>query len=235
MDMKRIGRACLAMISWLFLTSCNEAKQTSVEIPVCNSEITIDGMGEDWRQEKFLSGLIAPWNGMEKDQTDIYLCHDNKNLYFYFKVKDNQLVYGTEEGEMSVNYSDRVELFICENQKMETYYCAEIDPKAKVMDYKARFYRDFDYDWGFDCLAAAATIQEDGYAVEGSFSLDWLRTSGILSSNGTFYLGLYRGNASDLTNEDTIVWLTWNIPEAKEPDFHIPSSLAKVQLNDFIQ
>jgi chondroitin AC lyase len=39
--------------------------------------------------------LIAPWHNMEKDQTEIYLCHDKKNLYFLFKVKDTKLVYGT--------------------------------------------------------------------------------------------------------------------------------------------
>ena len=235
MKMKKIGWSCLGIAGWLFLNSCSIKEQTLAEIPVCESEITIDGIGGEWKQEKFVSGLIAPWNGNEKDQTEVYLCYDKQKLYFLFKVKDYQLVYGTEEGEMSVNYSDRVELFICENQKMETYYCAEIDPMAKVMDYKAHFYRDFDYNWDFDCLLTTATIQDDGYTVEGALSLDWLQTTGILSPNGTFYLGLYRGDASDPAKMESIVWRTWIIPEAPKPDFHIPSSLAKVQLQDFIR
>lgn len=233
MKIKKIGSVCLCLLGCLFLSGCDKAKQVEVEIPYGDTEIIIDGMGEEWMQEPFLTGFVAPWNGMKKDQTEVSLFHDNKNLYFLFRVKDNQLVYGTEEGESSVNYSDRVELFFCKDQELETYYCAEIDPKAKVLDYKARFYRKFDFGWDFDRLLTAATIQKDGYTVEGSLSLDWLRENGILSSDGEFFLGLYRGDASDPTNEETIVWLTWNIPEAKEPDFHIPSSLSKVRLQAF--
>jgi chondroitin AC lyase len=123
---------------------------------------------------------------------------------------------------MSVNYSDRVELFICKNDKMETYYCAEVDPNGKVLDYTAYFHRKFDFEWDLDQLQTATSMQEDGYTVEGALPLDWLQKNNILSSNGEFYLGLFRANASDPTKEETIVWLTWNIPDAKEPDFHIP-------------
>ena len=231
--MRKIGKAFLGIVCGVFLNGCDQIKQTVVELPVCESHITIDGTGEDWTQEAFVSGLVAPWNDMIKDQTEVYLCHDKKNLYFLFKVKDNQLVYGTEEGEMSVNYSDRVELFISENKKMDTYYCAEIDPKAKVLDYKARFYRDFDFNWDFDRLITAATIQDDGYTVEGALALDWLQATGILSDKGELFLGLYRGDASDPAKMETIVWLTWIIPDAQEPDFHIPSSLSQVRLQAF--
>lgn len=225
----------LGIISCLLLNSCNAPKPSSVVIPICNNAITIDGTANEWKQKIFVSQLVAPWQNMEKDQTEIYLCHDKKNLYFLFKVKDSKLVYGTEEGETSVNYSDRVELFICKNDKMETYYCAEVDPNGKVLDYTAHFHRKFDFEWDFDQLQTATSMQEDGYIVEGTLPLDWLQKNNILSSNGDFYLGLFRANASDPTKEETIVWLTWNIPDAKEPDFHIPSSLRKVQLQDYKQ
>lgn len=36
--------------------------------------------------------------------------------------------------------------------EMKTYYCAEIDPKGKVMDYEAHNYRKFDFNWNFKDL-----------------------------------------------------------------------------------
>lgn len=103
----------------------------------------MDGKQDDWKNVSAVTGLIAPWDGAEKDKTAFYACHDQKNLYFLYEVSDTTLVYNDEKTEASVGNEDRIEFFMSKDPEMKTYYCAEIDPKGKVMDYEAHNYRKF--------------------------------------------------------------------------------------------
>lgn len=193
--------------------------------------ITIDGKADEWNiSEPILDGLLAPWNGRVVDETKIYICHDAENLYFLYTVEDETPICDDEPSEMSVVYSDRVEFFLSKDAQMESYVCAEIDPTGKALGYTAKYHRQFDFDWDFDALTSAATTTPTGYIVEATLPLAWLREEGYLNSENEMFIGLYRGDAIEPRNDQSIRWLTWIEPEIV--DFHIPSSLGKIKLKN---
>ena len=215
------------------LMACKECKSDCDASCIVSSrtdnEITIDGKGDDWASAKpVLEGLLAPWNGRVKDKTNIYICHDEENLYFLYTVEDETPICDNEPSEMSVAYSDRVEFFISKDAGMQEYVCAEIDPTGKALGYTAKYHRQFDYDWDFDALTSAATATDVGYVVEASLPLAWLREQGYLKADNTMLIGLYRGDAIEPRNDQSIRWLTWIEPEVV--DFHLPSSLGQIRL-----
>ena len=222
---------CLVVV--FCLVSCRSSQSVSdvlLDVPVAEKEIKVDGDGKDWDSKPLVLGLTAPWNGSIKDSTAIYICHDKKNLYFLFKIKDDNLIYDDREGEEAVNYRDRAEIFFSKDEKLSTYFCAEIDPQAKVLDYEAHFYRDFNFEWDFKQLIVASQLENDGYVVEGALPIEWLKSSQLLSDDGEMFIGLYRANAIEPENDESIVWCSWIVPDSKDPDFHIPSSLGKLRL-----
>lgn len=191
--------------------------------------IKIDGKSDDWNIPSAVCGLIAPWNGAVKDSTAFYVCHDEKHLYFLYKVSDTTLIYNSEKTEASIGNSDRIEFFLSKDSEMKTYYCAEIDPQGKVMDYEAHHYRKFDGSWNFNDLRVATYIGKDSYCVEGSLSLKSLKDLGIVSPKGEIRMGVYRADYFG-NKDDQVIWYSWIIPESTEPDFHIPSSLSILRL-----
>ena len=166
---------CLVVV--FCLVSCRSSQSVSdvlLDVPVAEKEIKVDGDGKDWDSKPLVLGLTAPWNGPIKDSTVIYICHDKKNLYFLFKIKDDNLIYDDREGEEAVNYRDRAEIFLSKDEKLSTYFCAEIDPQAKVRDYEAHCYREFNFEWDFKQLIVASQLEHDGYVVEGAVPFEWL-------------------------------------------------------------
>ena len=195
--------------------------------------IKVDGKQDDWKNVPAVTGLIAPWDGAEKDKTAFYACHDQKNLYFLYEVSDTTLVYNDEKTEASVGNGDRIEFFMSKDPEMKTYYCAEIDPKGKVMDYEAHNYRKFDFNWNFKDLKLVTSVGKDSYRVEGSISLKTLRKLGLISPEGEIRMGVYRADYFDDAGE-RVIWSSWIVPDAAEPDFHIPSSLGILKLENFV-
>ena len=116
---------------------------------------------------------------------------------------------------------------------MDSDYCAEIDPKGKVMDYEAHNYRKFDFNWNFKDLKLATSVGKDSYRVEGSISLKTLRKLGLISPEGEIRMGVYRADYFDDAGE-RVIWSSWIVPDAAEPDFHIPSSLGILKLENFV-
>ena len=163
------------------------------------------------------------------DGTRVYLYHDNERLHFKFDVKDSTLHAKISDDERSVDFSDRVEIFLCKDSEMKEYFCLEIDPDGKVMDYKARFYRNFDFEWDCPVIDTETFISEDGYTLHASLPLEWLKKEGLLSEEGTMLMGLFRADFIKDTQSD-IDWYSWREPRCPEPDFHIPSALGLVRL-----
>jgi chondroitin AC lyase len=191
--------------------------------------ITVDGKKDDWKIAPAVTGLIAPWDGAVKDHTSFSVCHDKKNLYFMYEVSDSTIIYNDEKTEASVGNSDRIEFFISKDPAMADYYCAEIDPQGKVMDYHAQFYRKFDFSWNFKGLKLGTHIGLDSYIVEGSIPLKSLEEMGVISPKGEILFGIYRADYYD-QQEDQVIWSPWIIPDVANPDFHIPSSLGVLKL-----
>lgn len=148
-------------------------------------------------------------------------------------MSDTTLVYNDEKTEASVGNGDRIEFFMSKDSEMKTYYCAEIDPKGKVMDYEAHNYRKFDFNWNFKDLKLATSVGKDSYRVEGSISLKTLRKLGLISPEGEIRMGVYRADYFDDAGE-RVIWSSWIVPDAAEPDFHIPSSLGILKLENFV-
>ena len=176
-----------------------------------------------------MSDLIAPWNGAAKDRTRFSVCHDKKNFYFLYEVADTTIIYNNEKTEASVGSSDRIEFFFSKDPAMSDYYCAEIDPCGKVMDYHAKFYRQFDFDWNFKGLKLGTHTGKDTYIVEGSIPLKSLEEIGVISPDGEIRFGVYRADYYG-SQEEQVIWSSWIIPDAANPDFHIPSSLGVLKL-----
>lgn len=222
-----------AIVCSLMIVGCDHTEEADnsnyLQAKRTKKNITIDGKADDWGNTKpILEGLLAPWNGRVKDNTNIYICHDKENLYFLYTVDDETPVCDDEPSEMSVVYSDRVEFFISKDAEMADYVCAEIDPAGKALGYTAKYHRQFEYDWDFDALTSAATTTPTGYIVEAALPLEWLREQGYIDANNEMYIGLYRGDAIEPRKIGSIRWLTWIEPE--KLDFHIPSSLGRMKL-----
>ena len=122
---------------------------------------------------------------------------------------------------MSVNPCDRAEVFISCDPQMQRYYCFEIDPQGKTMDYSCSFYRKYDYPWSGEQNVQARPV-EGGYHVEAAFSCDYLRRLGLLQDDGSLLIGFYRGDA---VRPGEITWYSAVNPGTPEPDFHVPESL----------
>ena len=52
---------------------------------------------------------------------------------------------------------------------------------------------------------------------------------GVISSEGEIRMGVYRADYYE-PKEEQVIWSSWIIPDATQPDFHIPSSLGVLKL-----
>jgi hypothetical protein len=187
-----------------------------------------------WERANVISDFSFPWEDKTPPRTSFRALHDTKFFYFRFDVEDdNVLTHVKKDHKMEVVDSDRVEIFFRQDEKLNPYYCLEMDAHGRVLDYVTLYYRDFDYEWewpGIDNLKVEASEDKGGYVVEGAISLSSLRELGLLKNN-TLEAGLYRAYCMELPNpEAKLRWISWVNPEVEEPDFHIPSSFGKLKL-----
>ena len=122
--------------------------------------------------------------------------------------------------ERTVDDEDRVEIFFSCDSLMTSYWCAEIDPKARPMDYAAHFGQPFDYEWNFRTLQAQATLTEKGYRVDASVALSELRELGIDTKD--FYMGVFR---ADFHPDGSVNWYSLVSTDDKSAYFHKPNVL----------
>lgn len=170
--------------------------------------------------QKNIRGLHEWWQGLV-DSTSVSIFRDSSQIHFIFDVRDSTPVFNDDPDEMSVNPCDRAEIFISCDPQMQRYYCFEIDPQGKTMDYSCSFYRKYDYPWSGEQNVQARPV-EGGYHVEAAFSCDYLRRLGLLQDDGSLLIGFYRGDAF---RPGEITWYSAVNPGTPEPDFHVPESL----------
>jgi len=185
--------------------------------------VIIDGDLSDWDGNYYIHGLTDPW-GQNTDNTYFNFFTTDEYFYFYFKVIDHSPVRVPYVEELSIAEGDRIELFFSQHQDLSNYYCAEIDPNGNVLDYSARYYREFDEDWDFKSLVTGTFVSGNEYIVEGKISLNEMESLGL---NEEIYMGIFR---ADFTSDEKANWYTHKIPDSETPDFHIPSALIKVLL-----
>ncbi len=189
----------------------------------------------DWASLPLLANLHYPW---DKDpslaKTFFKAYHTGKDLYFQFTAKADQVrIYRKVNNKLDVRFSERVELFFRTDASMETYYCLEMDPTLRVLDYSAKFYRKFNREWQWPTsLELSCRSQADAYILRGKLCLKTLSELNLLKGN-ILEAGIYRGHVLSLKGEEAdIRWSSWLAPEAKEPDFHIPSSFGRWVLEE---
>lgn len=195
-----------------------------------NSEIQVDGDIREkvWNDATTIINLHSPWELAEMDST-IFRCYCSlKYFNFFFKVIDKSPITVEYTNEITVAKGDRVELFFSSSSKLSPYYCIEMNPYGYILDYKAQFYRKFDYSWNFNFHSVVGNITQDGYIVEGRILLSELERVGI-DFNKEFYLGVFRADFIK-ENEDSVIWYSWKNPKTKNPDFHIISAFGKCKL-----
>lgn len=216
----------LVFLQMLFFC-CQNEENSSFEIERFELDICIDGINsfDEWNKVKPIKGISSPWDNSIIDDTTIKLFHTDTFFYFLFEVTDTTFITFEFQKEASVAKGDRVEIFLSNNTALNKYYCIEIDPNGNILDYRARFYREFDDSWDFETVEIGTSITPKGYVVEGRIRKKELRYLGLCE---TFYLGIYRADFKSKNFED-VTWYSWVKPKSKTPDFHIPSSFLKVR------
>ena len=204
--------------------------------PVGGSAPRIDGvLGDDeWSSELWESDLVFPWRVEPAPATSFIVQTDGTALYFAFRVTDDDvvLVDGPPGDESLVARGDRVEVFLARDAELDEYYSIEIDPRGRVLDYRARFYRRFDDGWDCPGMTVAARQRPGGYDVEGRIPFRTLNGMGLsLGSSPGLLAGVFRGEFSHRGDgEIAESWISWVRPLVPEPDFHVPSAFGCLRL-----
>jgi hypothetical protein len=187
-----------------------------------------------WKQARLETQFTFPWEDRPAPRTEFRALYDERALYFAFRVEDDDVVlaepYRTKQ---DVVCEDRVELFFALDERLAQYYCLEIDPLGRVLDYRASYYRKFDLSWNFPGLEAVGSRTDDGYAVEGRIpwtSLESLRFP-PLDSGQPIKFGIYRAEFRHTNGPEWIEsWISWVDPGTEEPDFHVPESFGYLKM-----
>lgn len=186
-----------------------------------------------WQESNVLCDFTSPWENVSIDKIEFRALHDTSHFYFKFKVYDSKLhIVSDDDSNDSINNSDRVELFFRSDSLMQPYYCLEIDPTPRVMDFKALPNKEFDFDWNWPKgeINVESSVEAEYFEVQGTISLKSLEDFNLLKE-GKIEAGIYRAKYNqkeDLSFEP--LWITWVDPNTEEPNFHIASSFGVLEL-----
>lgn len=208
-------------------------KQYSVQ--KINSDIALSGKGADplWKNASVLSDFRYPWQKESAPATTFRALHNDTWFYGLFDVRDEFVyVHRKTNHKSEVASSSRAEIFFRIDEKLNPYYCLEMDPIGRVLDYKATHYRKFDISWSWPegHLIIRTEKKKDGYTVEFAISKASLKELGLLKGN-KLEAGLFRGDSFPKNEgEPDFKWISWMQPQSETPDFHIPSSFGILML-----
>lgn len=179
---------------------------------------------EAWEQAEVLSDFSFPWREEDPSPTQFRALHNQNYFYFRFEVEDHQLIAAEhEQVKLAVAQSDRVELFFRKDEHMNPYYCLEMDWKGRLLDNKASYHRQMDYQWSWPGgLSLQSRLKQGGYIVEGSLTKESLHTLDLIKQD-SIQTGIFRADYYD-SSSPKAKWISWVHPDSKQPDFHIPSA-----------
>jgi len=186
-----------------------------------------------WNKANIIEGLLSPWSNRDFNKTVFKALWDEDFFFFTFIVDDsNPYIDNSDNSKSSINNSDRVEIFFRSNNKMNPYYCLEIDPTSRAMDFKAKPNKNFDFNWNWpkNDIQLKSSKTNKNFSVEGKISIISLIELNLLIEN-RLEVGIYRAKYNKQHNgmyEPT--WITWIDPETETPNFHIPSSFGVFKL-----
>lgn len=185
-----------------------------------------------WNDIESLDDFIYPWKNKIRSKTVFQAYYDDENIYFRFLVDCiDPKFFVKDNNKLEVIHSERVEIFFRKDESMNPYYCLEIDPLSRVLDYKAQSYRNFDRTWKWpESLCVKSEISEKKYSVEAKIKISTLEKLELIKGN-QIEIGLYRGNCIELEEDKAVInWISWVDPKTESPDFHVASSFGLLQL-----
>ena len=191
-----------------------------------------------WENANSLIDFSSPWDQEPIKKIEFKALHNNKDVFFQFKVFDEDTyIHPSENKDNSINNSDRVELFFRSDENLNPYYCLEIDPTARVMDFKAHPNKKFDFNWNWpdNDMKVVSQRNENYFTVRIAISIQSFKDLSLLKEN-RIETGIYRAKYNKIENEKEYqpTWITWVDPNTDEPNFHIKSSFGVLELDGFI-
>ena len=222
-------------MSIVFLIWLSGLQPSAFVIPRHQVKLVIDGKAKEsvWDKAKSFEEFLSPWDTLQVPATSFKTFCDSSHLYFYFKIKDSQVIcYDHKDLATAVEGSDRVELFFASNDSLSPYYGLEIDACERFISFKAHGYRQFEENWEFPKFGTEdfkIRGYRKGYAVEGRIQLKVLEELDILH-NGSMLIGLHRAEYHRAGKSDKVRWLSWNNYSIDKPDFHIREGFRMVQI-----
>ncbi|TDE28456.1 MULTISPECIES: sugar-binding protein [Flavobacterium] len=201
------------------------------------NQLNISGNGDDklWDNAIILDDFISPWSTEDGSEIIFKALWDREKLFFNFTVFDTEIHIEKQDDSIeSINNSDRVELFFRSDASLNPYYCLEIDPSPRVMDFMAHPNKDFDFNWNWpkNDLIVKSSINANSFTVEGSISIESLRSFNLIKNN-TIEAGVFRAKYIKAQNECLEPnWITWVNPNTETPNFHIASSFGVFVLKE---
>jgi len=183
-----------------------------------------------WEKANCLTDFSSPWKNDPISKIEFRALYDFENFYFNFRVFDADIYIDQKDDSFdSIGNSDRVELFFRANDLLNPYYCLEMDTLARIMDFKAKPNKDFDFDWNWpkNDLEVKSSKNENFFVVEGRISIQSLKDLNLIQNN-TIEAGVFRAKFSLVENlQYDATWISWVNPNTQEPNFHIASSFGK--------
>jgi hypothetical protein len=190
----------------------------------------------DWSRAVCLTDFSLPWNvDLHPAATEFRALWDEEALHFCFDCIDHDLVLDDSATlKERVLDSDRVEIFFTTDLALAPYYGFEMSPRAEALIYKARHYREIDFDWTCPTLKLAAEIQGEHYTVSGSLPWSTLQEMGVIQKDARqLFAGVYRADFSrEADGSLRRLWMPWVDPQTERPDFHVPGSFGVFELMD---
>ena len=173
---------------------------------IASQQIILSGKGDDmqWDKATEITDFCSPWDDAPIKQIAFKALWSDSHLYLKFKVADSEVHINKSDSSIcteTIGESDRVELFFRTNDQLNPYYCLEIDPSSRVMDFKAKPNQDFDFDWQWptEDLEVTSHIADDHFTVEIGISLKSLKDFNLLKNN-VIETGIYRAKYNKQAN-----------------------------------
>ncbi|MCD0465916.1 carbohydrate-binding family 9-like protein [Flavobacterium sp. ENC] len=197
--------------------------------------LQINGLADNplWQQAEVLTDFSSPWDNAEPEKIEFRALWDLKNIYFSYTVYDTNIHIDRKDDSVdSIGESDRIEIFFRTDETLNPYYCLEIDPTPRIMDFKASPAKKFDFDWNWpkNDIVIKSHIKEEYFVVEIAISIQSLMNFNLIKGR-TIEAGLFRAKYKKQQNnlfEPT--WISWVDPDTETPNFHVASSFGTLTL-----
>lgn len=180
-----------------------------------------------WASILTTENFVSPWDSRTFGKTTFQYTNDKDWLYFLFVVKDEDIVFNTDETnkELGVLEADRVELFFAVDSLMQTYYTFEMGVSGNLFDAKcflknngnkATKVVDSNWDIPKNVLHFTSTIMPKGYKVEGKLSTNFLNEMNLIEDN-KINCAILRAN---FYSQSKPQWICHKNPKLDRPEFH---------------